>query len=494
MKTIINTLILLLSIVSLHAQDDFEKWKEQRNKEFQNYSEQQEKEFQDFRTKVNTEFAKYLSRTWEEFRIFQGIPVPQPTDPIKPPTVQPERKPTIDPLPFEKITPLPKSTPRPQPIVPILIPKPTKPEMLLPELDKPGFSFLFYNTECNVSLDNTLHFSLRDITEQNVAQTWKILSDNRYDTLVNDCLILRDHLNLSDWGYMQLLKAISERFLGKESNEAVLLQMFVLTQSGYKVRIARTNNQLALLIPFQQTIYEHSYLNISGVKYYIINKELKGQSFNICNQEFPKEQYFSWQTGQPRLTENLTNPKLFTSERYPEIHAIIRTNQNLIDFYNHYPLSSEWNLYALAGLSEIAKQTLYPVLQHAIEGKNKTEAAEMLLNFIQTTFTYQTDAQQFGYERPFFADENFFYPYNNCKDRAILYALLIKELLGLEVVLLHYPNHLATAVYFPENVAGDYLIINGKKFIVCDPTYIGANIGMAMDECKNTSANVITIW
>ena len=86
-------------------------------------------------------------------------------------------------------------------------------------------------------------------------------------------------------------------------------------------------------------------------------------------------------------------------------------------------MSSEYNLYTLADLSETVKQILYPALQRVIEGKSKTEAAEMILNFLQTAFAYQVDAQQFGYERPLFADENFFYPYNNCKDRATLYAI-----------------------------------------------------------------------
>jgi hypothetical protein len=61
------------------------------------------------------------------------------------------------------------------------------------------------------------------------------------------------------------------------------------------------------------------------------------------------------------------------------------------------------------------------------------------------------------------------------------------------VVLLHYPGHLATAVHFNENVQGDYLTIAGKQFIVCDPTYIGANIGNAMEEYKHVNAKVIQI-
>jgi hypothetical protein len=318
------------------------------------------------------------------------------------------------------------------------------------------------------------------------------LSEKKYDALIKDCITLRNQLDLCDWGYLLLLKTISETFFNKTSNEAVLLQMFILTQSGYKVRIARTDSRLALLVPFRQTIYGHVYMNIGGVKYYVINKELKGESFYICNQEFPQEQYFSWQTRHPKLAEKLNAPKTFSTS-YPEIQTAIQTNQNLIDFYNNYPLTSEWNMYVLSNISETVKRTLYPALQNAIAGKTKTEAAQILLTFLQFTFDYQTDDKQFGYERPFFADENFYYPGNNCKDRAILYCILVKELLELEVALLHYPGHLTTAVCFPENVTGDYLMVDGKKFLICDPTYIGANIGMAMDSYKHSKAEVIRL-
>ncbi len=486
-----------LTFSGIYAQSDFDEWRKQSNQDFDTFKAKSEKEFRDFREKSNAEFAEFMSRSWEEFRAFQGIPAPKSPDPVKQPTIEPDRKPTADPLPFGKVTPLSTPEPRPQPVAPIKIPAPTPapvtPETPTPKPVKSTFSFLFFNTDCKVSLDHTLRFSLRDISEKSVSQTWKTLSGNQYDALISDCIFLRNQLNLSDWGYMLLLKTLSEQFLNKESNEAVLLQMFILTQSGYKVRIARIGDHLALLIPFREILYEYSYTNIGGIKYFVIDKNSGGQSFYVFNHEFPKEQYFSWQTGQPKLAEKLSAPKTFTSARYPEIQAKVQTNQNLIDFYNNYPMSSDWNLYVLAGLSETVKQSLYPALKDGIAGKSKSEAAEILLRFLQTTFQYQTDGQQFGYERPFFADENFFYSYNDCEDRSILYALLVKDLLGLEVVLLHYPGHLATAVHFPENISGDYLSIDGKKFIVCDPTFIGASIGRAMTQYKNVSANVIKL-
>jgi hypothetical protein len=70
---------------------------------------------------------------------------------------------------------------------------------------------------------------------------------------------------------------------------------------------------------------------------------------------------------------------------------------------------------------------------------------------------------------------------------------MIRDLLGLDVVLLYYPGHLATAVCFNDDVQGDYLVIGGKKYIVCDPTYIGASIGRTMPKMDNSKAKVLLL-
>ena len=121
------------------------------------------------------------------------------------------------------------------------------------------------------------------------------------------------------------------------------------------------------------------------------------------------------------------------------------------------------------------------------------EAVGILLDFVQTAFEYQTDEQQFGKERPLFGDEILFYPYCDCEDRSILFSVLVRELVGLDVVLLNYPEHLATAVRFDDDVKGDYIMIDGKRYVVCDPTYIGTHVGESMPICKEKKAIVIKL-
>ena len=74
-----------------------------------------------------------------------------------------------------------------------------------------------------------------------------------------------------------------------------------------------------------------------------------------------------------------------------------------------------------------------------------------------------------------------------------MFSILVGELLGLDVVLLNYPEHLATAVCFNENVEGDYFLLDGKRYVVCDPTYIGSHVGEAMPNLKNTKATIIKL-
>ena len=60
-------------------------------------------------------------------------------------------------------------------------------------------------------------------------------------------------------------------------------------------------------------------------------------------------------------------------------------------------------------------------------------------------------------------------------------------------MLLYYPSHIATAVCFNDRVKGDYIQLGAKRYIICDPTYIGSDAGEAMPDIKNTPAEVVRI-
>jgi hypothetical protein len=132
-------------------------------------------------------------------------------------------------------------------------------------------------------------------------------------------------------------------------------------------------------------------------------------------------------------------------------------------------------------------------LRIAVEGLSEKDAVNKLLQFVQTAFVYEYDDKVWGADRAFFAEETLYYPYADCEDRAVLFSRLVRDIVGLDVVLLYYPGHLAAAVEFNEEVLGDYLLYDKRKYIVCDPTYIGAPVGRTMPNMNIQEAQIIIL-
>jgi hypothetical protein len=172
----------------------------------------------------------------------------------------------------------------------------------------------------------------------------------------------------------------------------------------------------------------------------------------------------------------------------------------MIDFFNDYPSSyigndatTRWAVYANTPLEKSIKESLYPTIKKAVTGLSERDAVNKILNFVQTAFIYKLDDEIWGGDRAFFASETLHYPYADCEDRSILFSRLVRDILGLDVVLIYYPGHLATAVAFTQEVYGDYLMHNNRKYIVCDPTYINAPLGRTMPGNNNQEARIIEL-
>ena len=518
----------------------FEDYKRQQQAKYNSFVNKAKEDYRSYRDRVNAEYADFMRRAWTREEAQPAIPLPKRPEPPQPVMRNPLDIPKFEPISFgevldNKLPDLSKAVP----VIPIddlerlviTAPEKEKPnanvnpndnkvprEKVRPKDEKPkednpmdvkpkdetplkkpskpvseGLKFVWCGQTWQIPLESQLRFRLRSAQESDVADAWKTLSGAQYAGVIAACLKTRDAYQLSDWGYLHFLEAMAEAFLPGQPNEARLLEMFILVQSGYKVRIARCNERLYLLVPSRGDIFEYSFIRMGGLKYYITDKSSRKGSFYIFERDFPREQPFVWQMSEiPRL-ESDGKTRTLQGQRYAQTRATVNISKGLIEFMNKYPRCNDWNSYATASLSEQAKNSLYPALRQHINGKSKNEAVDILLDFVQTAFAYQTDEQQFGQERPLFGDETLYYPYCDCEDRSILFSILVRELVGLDVVLLDYPNHLATAVRFDGDVQGDYLILDGSRYVVCDPTYFGSHVGEAMPSMKKEKARVIKL-
>lgn len=317
--------------------------------------------------------------------------------------------------------------------------------------------------------------------------------------MLYDCLALRKQHNLCDWAYLLMLKEVAEQFCGADTNESIVLLGYLYCQSGYKVRYAYDEDkQLYLLVACDYVIYGKASYTIAGERFYPleeVNKDLI-----ICTAKFPNEKVLSLHINSPmRLDLVEEDERVVTSKKYPDVSVKVAVNRSLIDFYNVYPTSfkpdqfSRWVVYAETPMNENVKEQIYPTLKQKIEGLSEYEAVSRLLNFVQTGFAYAYDDDVWGYDRAFFAEETLYYPFCDCEDRAILLTRLVRDLLGLECVLVYYPGHLACAVHFTQESSGVFYSLNGKDYTVCDPTFINAPVGMPMPGLGDNGVKLIPI-
>lgn len=361
------------------------------------------------------------------------------------------------------------------------------------------FPFSIFGTKYQVRLSDACRFKLKGVTENDVADVIESLSDIKYDNLLFDCLKIRKENKLSDWAYFQALEALTNDFCGKGTNEATLLMGYILSQSGYKVRLGRDNNKLVLLTASQHTIYNKVAYRFDGETFYLLDGSV--ETLSICRASLPNETSVSLMIrAAQKFDMDQSDVRTIKSRDYPDFKVTIHTNKNLLKFYDTYlpscmndELMTRWAMYANTPLSDDVKAELYPQLRSQLQGLSKLEGMRRLLNLIQTGLVYEYDENIWGVDRAFFAEETLYYPYCDCEDRSILLSRLVRDILGLKAILIYYPGHLAMAVHFPEEVNGDYILLEGEKYIVCDPTYIAATVGRTMPGMNNNEARVILL-
>lgn len=414
--------------------------------------------------------------------------------PADKPAVQPEKKPVVEVVeaePEAEPAPVVEADRRPEPAAEPRLSVSSTPTSPLYRGES-GRSKVMYGGLA-FYLNNSLNrkCSLNGLNENAIADAYEALCNSDYKPLLADCAQIRKDLRLNDWGVFTLVRQVADTYCGT-ANESIVMQQFLLNEMGYKARMARKakEDKMMLFVATDCSIYAHPYITLNGQNYYNLSGNNEQCQFYMCQKDSPKAK----NSVGMQLKEAPLFPGTVVSSTHQAKGSAARVTVDvpkaLMDFYKDYP-QCDYSVYFNAPVNAAMENRILSSLAPLVQGRNEADAANILINFVQTAFQYQTDGQQFGYEKPFFVEELFYYPYSDCEDRAMLFSYLVRKLLGLDVVLLDYPEHIATAVRFNGNVSGDYLMVNGWKYTVCDPTYIGASIGMTMPRYKTVSAKVL---
>ena len=467
------------------------------------------KDFQDFNQSAHQSFFDALAGMWTEFRVFSGYEVPSrpgPKDiPVAPEDAKPETEeiPTAPaPVPEPAQTPVPAPEPVPTP-APEQKPVPTPAPVTTPASPAPAIplsKISFYGIEIPIPARQDFASGMpslpKDFKSPDIVAFWKDLEEGGASTVMNGKIIpalakIASDNDLSEWTFFKLVQAFSKTYWTNSSEQAIVCTS-VMNRFGFDVRLANVGNRLTVMIPARQTIYGHPYIEVDGKPFYLVDKE-PVEELRTCSEPYSDKQV--------AVDMDLLGSDLIF--RQAPSHTVSKEMKSFggtltlpledarLYFYQDYPLVD------IACYShEVADPAFLEALMAQLaplKDLDQIAAVRYILHAIQRDFDYATDREQFGHEKPFFVAENFVYPKNDCEDRAILMSFLVRNLIGLDAVLLEYPEHLAMAVEFPEEakVPGAYVYSEGKKYVVCDPTYIGADIGMVMPCYKDVEAKVL---
>ncbi len=485
-------LTILPIVVYGQSKEEFNEFRQNLLKGYSTFHKTTMDNYKLFRDSINQEYAKLLNKPWQRKELVEGKPMPEwDVKPI-PPVIRDKEKEKELPLPIEQVpvvvSPTPVIEEKPQPYVPI------KEEGIT--VESVPITFSYCGTRMSIKTPKRFSFHVHGTNEEQIANAWMELSNSVTEEMLNDCLSLREKYQLCDWAYLKMLQQVSDELCKGNHNATILLQSYLFCQSGYKMRLARSKNRLYMLFASEHTIYNWGYYHVDSEIYYPL--DCTEEQLSICQASFPQERSLSLLINQQPLLEY--KPSTIRQLSAQEEDFSIQVNENLIQFYNTYPTSSynndcmtRWAMYANTPINENIAKDLYPQLKAQIVAMDVKEALQYLLTFVQFAFVYEYDDKVWGNDRAFFAEETLYYPYADCEDRSILFSRLVRDLLGLQCALVYSPGHLYTAVCLPTHVSGDAIMIDNERFLICDPTYINADIGMIMPgiDRENTKAIVL---
>lgn len=449
-----------------------------------------------YKTAQDAEFAQFLGAQWRDYKAFEALtrdPVPKPQEP---PQAPPARLDVPPPGPGPRLQPspspsdVPAKRPRPEyipqvPAVPLLPSLP--PPMLQPGVPpQPVMVLDFFGQSFEVPYDARWQSPIaQGVGARDAARFWEVMSGTRHKPTVLWMDKMDRVLALDDWGRVLLWQEFARAMRPDSPGDQLMLVWFFLIQSGIDVRLGYNGNDVVLLPAVRQEVYGARFITVDGQRYYaLLTRRGASALDNVSSHErrYPgKLRALDIRAAATTFVRSPPETRRLAFEfEGRQVTVDVTFDRQVLAFLGRFP-QLDFDLYFRSDPGYEASRSLLDALRPHVEKMDDEKAVDFLLAFVQKAFAYKTDADQFGYEKYFFAEEVLFYPYSDCEDRAVLFSWLVRHLLQLKTVGLHYPGHMTTAVAMKSiRPAWKTVEWSGVRYVIADPTYVNAKIGQAM--------------
>ena len=487
--------IMIAASSMAQTTDSFEEFKRKREQEMNSFEDDYKRGLDSLREAQNRDFALLLAGKWTEREVAEAPPVLEKPKPETPPTVadeKPEAVP-VEPMPLPEVEVKPEQAPeeKPQESKPSEHPddrsddSPKQEDTYRAQLEQAlqGASIVpskFYGNNTWVpAFAEPWPSCAEPMNPSSIAAYWKKCSELSIDRYLAYFSVQRQILELSDWGMLSLVNHWSNQEFNDDTH-ATLFKWYMLVQMGYDVRLMYNAEGAKLAYPFRQMFYGLSYIEMNGKSYFLLDDKQEGSFYTYDGSHAGAKQVLTLQQNPSALFPNDEQLRSFDfSFEGKSYHIEIPFNRYRTKYYESIPQTELDFYFTESGANDFASSCNEHVRKAVDAFPTQRQQVRFLYALVCSGIPYATDQEQFGYEKFCLPEEALGYAMADCEDRTFLLNYLLRTFTSAATIGLNYPGHVAMAVALdevhPEDARFNY---KNRTYVYCDPTYIGADVGM----------------
>ena len=492
--------IMIAASSMAQTTDPFEEFKRKREQEMNSFEDDYKRGLDSLREAQNRDFALLLAGKWSEREVAKAPPVLDKPKPEIPPSVEEEKPATVpsDPVALPEVIeePLESAPPNdvpsdsdnhqeqesPSPVVQSGAKDEAYSYRMQLEKAASGLTLtpsLFYGNATWQPAASAWPVCEQPLNSSSIAGYWKKCSEKSVESYLAYLRAQRDLLQLSDWALLSLTQQWSSAMV-EERTDATLFSWYMLVQLGYDVRLMYTERGAYLAYPFEGMFYGCSYIEMNGVKYFLLDDNSERSLYTYDGSHAGAKGIFTLQQNSRSVFPDAPmSRKIVFAFNGKNYEVEFPYNRYRSEFYASIP-QADLDFYFTDAGSDDFEATCNSRLRSMVDAlPNQREKVRFLYALVCAGIPYATDHDQFGYEKFCLAEESLNYSHADCEDRTFLLNYLIRTFVGAPTIGLNYPGHVAMAVMLDEVKPSDARFnYKNQTWVFCDPTYIGADVGM----------------
>ncbi len=346
-------------------------------------------------------------------------------------------------------------------------------------------NFNFFNEPISIRYHDDLLGSLPKVFgNENIGQLTLPANVKRFEPTLKDLHTYRRELNLSDWLFYLLIKDCSEVIYNQENKDMqrILFCWLVMGNLDYKVQLNLNYENAYLSVFTLDRPYSIPVKRFGVGRMAVLNSNessedgtgMASQNFLAtyrANQYIDGSKIFSFKMDRlPYLGNPIKHNKSVQFVHNNQMYSInYQTNSNVVQMLDSYPeLGTQ--AYLNYPLSLEAYNSLLPNLQRYTDEMSEMETIRFLLSFTRQAFSYGKDIDHYNTDnRTFCAEQTLTHKYSDCEDRSILFAFLVNEILGREVIIVDFDKHVGVGIKLDKYI-GKPILYQREYYTYCDPT------------------------